>query len=627
MFSSALFRRGRRCAASFEGIESLEQRLALSTIHWTGAGDGQTLNNRCNWECGRLPGIYDTAIIDVAGSPQIKLTSGSFRVKTFIQAESLTVTGGTLEVGSGGMTLSGSMNMAGGQFEGCGLLGVRGSLNWTAGKIIGSGDIDVAPGGRFDVDGATPLNLGRDVNNRGTMIWHDGDIDGSDGDGNSIVNRAGALFKGLGDGRFRSLNGTGSFDNQGTFVRDSQGHSRFLVPFANSGTLNVAAGILELWAGGSNAGVRNVAAGAVLHYFGNFTHGAGSTLEGGGETYWQGGTHTITAAWSMNSYLFLVGTTVTGAADWTIDGVLGWSHGRMEGTGGTIIGPTGKIEIRTDGQHDLARDIQNNGVLLWNRGELRFDGATVTNPAGHTFYVCADATAVNGSGVNRIVNEGELRKQLPTDLGFGGVTLDNTGLVMVRNGSLSLDDGAVAQLSGGTLAAGEWFVLGTARLGFSGAPITTVGSGATLTRFGRQAGLDALGSLTRNDGTIRLYGGGSLDIAPLGGTFTNAGTMFLNNSTALRVDGNFAQTATGTLSIGLGAWNMYSTGRVISAQGVALDGSVSVRLELGYSPMPGNQYELMVGASVTGQFVIVEAESGPTPQLVYLPGRVMLVYV
>jgi len=614
---------------AFEGFEPLEDRLSMSTVYWTGAGDGVTLDSRYNWQCNHLPTSCDTAIVDLPGSHAIRMTTGTFDPYKFIFAEDLAFSGGTINVGNGGTTLSGSMTMSGGVFSGCGDLRDSGVMHWTGGQIAGTGGIAVTAAGLFEFAdaGTTPLDLRRNVDNLGRINWLGGDIDGNRAGGNTIVNEPGALFKATGSGRMRSLAGPGLVQNKGLFVRDEDGHSQFLVPFRNSGTLNVAGGTLELWGGGANSGPRNVAAGATLHYFGDFTEDAGSTLAGGGSTIWQGGTHTITAAWSMASYLYVSNATVTGPGLWTIDGVLGWSHGTLSGPGGTVIGPAGKIEIRTLGPHTLARDILNNGTLIWNRGPLTMAGATITNPAGHAFYVAADATAVDGGGVNRVVNHGEIRKVLPTAAGFGGITLDSDGLVNVHNGSLTLDQGAVAQLAGATLTGGAWSVFGNATLSFSGAPIQTVGAAALVERIGVNASFDALGSLTRNEGTVRIYGGGFLDVSPVGGTFVNAGTIVLNNMTALRVGGDFEQEAGGTLDIGLAAPLVLTSGRVLIAQHAVLGGFVNVTFELGYTPSAGDEFLFLGATSAEGTFSGAFADTTLTTEFVYLPDGVLLRFV
>ncbi|MFM9997186.1 MAG: hypothetical protein ACKVU4_15465 [Phycisphaerales bacterium] len=604
-------------AARFEGCEQLEPRLTFSTVHWDGGGDGVTLTDKHNWECDVLPDKYDHAIIDVAANPLIQHNAGTFKVKQFTLAEDLTITGGTVSVSSLTTVKSGGgvMNLAAGLFDGNGLLSVSGKLKWTGGKLSGGGDVEVKSTGTFVIAGSGTLELRRDIKSYGSITWASGDIDGYDACGTEIVNKAGALFKATGSTSFRSFCWPGAFINEGTTVRDGEGLVRLVVPTTNSGTLNVVSGTLQLLAGGSNSGTRHVAAEGVLHYFGDFTHAAGSTLTGGGITIWQGGKHTIGGDWTMSSFLHVTNATVKGSGTLSIDGPLTWNSGRFEGDGGTVINPTGKISLMTLGEHTLARDISNNGTLIWNRGGLTFEGATITNNADKFFYVQANATAVGveGAGDNRIINHGEIRKQLPTDLGFGGVILDNLGHLNVRNGSLTLNQGAVAQITGTTLTDGSWSVFGTALFSLSGAMIETVGAGAAISWIGRYSTFEGLGGLTLNEGAMTLGGGVPLVVTPAGGTFTNAGTMTFKQGTPITVAGDFVQTATGAIVIDISAHGLLSTGRLISAQNASLAGGVSFTYSGGFLPLSGDRFYFLKAAATTGTFGTIIFPDGPGP--------------
>lgn len=619
-------RRSHSSPAVFEGLEQLEGRQLLATVHWTGAGDGVTLMSKFNWAQNNLPGPGDTAIIDVAGDPALEHAAGVFKVKNLILGEKLSMTGGELRA-SESVVVNGTLNIGGGLVDdvvvkGHARVDVFGKLRWTGGKLWGNGKINVKQGGTFVIDGTGRMDLRRDVFNAGTTVWKAGDIDGVPGPGTTWTNESGGLFKAMADARFRDFGSPDKFINHGTFVRDGAGATRFLVEFNNTGTVNVAAGTLEIFDGGTNTGARNVAAGATLHYFRDYAHGAGSTLSGGGRTIWQGGVHTLTAAQSMASYLIISNATVTGPGHWTIDGVLSWSHGRIEGAGATTIGPAGKIEIMTLGQHDLARDIDNDGTLIWNRGELRFDGATVTNNAGKAFYLAANATAENASGDSRIVNHGEMRKMLPTAMGLGAVTLDNQGLVNIRNGSLLLDPLAVEQVSGTTLTGGAWSVYGLATLSFAGTSFETIGEDAFVERIGRFAGFDAINTVTVNEGTMQVSGGGALSLG--GPTFINVGTLVLRKGTTLEVQGNFVQTETGVLDVGIASLHRLGTGRVISAMSASLAGTLAVTLQGGFEPQAGHEFLVLEAGLVQGTFATLDF--GPVGQLVYLTDGVLLVY-
>ncbi|MFG0259300.1 MAG: hypothetical protein ACF8LK_03020, partial [Phycisphaerales bacterium JB041] len=86
-----------RDAAALDG---LEPRLFLSTVQWTGAGDGVSWHDGQNWDTGSVPGIIDDAIIDTAGDPTIRFTAdaGDQIIRSLISRENLSFSGGSLSV-------------------------------------------------------------------------------------------------------------------------------------------------------------------------------------------------------------------------------------------------------------------------------------------------------------------------------------------------------------------------------------------------------------------------------------------------------------------------------------------------------------------------------------------------
>ncbi|MCC6659975.1 MAG: hypothetical protein IT437_03720 [Phycisphaerales bacterium] len=609
---------------AFDGLEQLEQRLALSTVYWDGGGDGVTLTDKKNWECNTLPGASDVAVIDVAANPAIEMNGGCFTVKQLVLNEKLTMTGGTINA----LCLTtikgeGTLNLGGGLYTG-GRIDDYGRFNWTGGKLAGCGDVQIKSGGAMCIDGEGDRYLARDITNHGTLMWAGANIDGRDSGGTVIRNAADGVMKAAGTNtEFRSNCWPGGFDNQGLFIRDGEGYARLAVPVVSSGDIVVAGGRAEFVAGGDNTGTRAVGAGAVLYYFGNFSHGAGSTLTGGGTTIWQGGTHTITGQWNMDSTLYVSNSTVTGDATLDVGGVLNWGRGAMTGSGGVNVLEDGKIAIRGMVEHHLARNIESRGALVWNEGALMFEGSTLTN-AG-VFYLGPNAAA---TGAGAIVNTGEMHKVAPTASTFDGVTIDNTGLLAVHNGTMSVDPAKIAQLTEGVLTGGAWTVYEHATLDLRGAAITTIAGGTSVTRVGG-AGFAALTSLERLDGSLTISGGVPLELVPASGTFTNNGALVLRRGTTLRVSGDYVQTDVGLIDIGIASPGMLVTGRLVTAEHVSLDGIVRFTLELGFTPSAGNTFAFVDAASLTGEFGTMEfpVVAGVAPGLVYGTTGVRLSFV
>jgi hypothetical protein len=614
-------RADRPVPAFFEGLQQLEQRLCMSTVHWDGGGDGVTLTDKKNWECNQLPGIWDVAVIDVAATPAIQHNSGCFTVKQLILNEKLTQTGGTINAWClTKVQNEGTLNLAGGLFTG-GDIDDYGRFNWTGGKLAGCGDVEVKAGGSMCINGSGDLSLARDITNHGSLVWAGGNIDGHDACGTVIKNATDGVMKSTGtDTTFRSNCWPGKFDNQGLFIRDGEGYAKIAVPALSSGQIVVSAGRAEFVAGGANTGTRAVGENAVLFYYGNFTHGAGSTLTGGGTTIWQGGTHTITGQWNMDSTLYVSNSTVTGDATLDIGGVLNWGRGTMSGAGGLHVLEDGKIAVRAMVEHHLARDLVNDGALVWNDGALVFEGATLTN--NNVLYLGPSA-GVTGAGA--ILNTGEMHKVAPTASTFDGVSIDNTGLLAVHNGSLSVDPASIVQLADGVLNGGTWTVYEHATLDLRGASITTIAAGTSVTRVGG-AGFTALATLEQLDGSLTISGGVPLELAPAGGTFTNNGELVLRRGTTLRVTGDYVQTEVGVIDIGVASPKPLVTGRLVTADHATLGGVARFTLELGFVPTPGNTFLFVDATEVSGEFGMMEfpTVAGVAPSLLYGPSNVRL---
>jgi hypothetical protein len=69
------------------GLETLEPRRVLSSVSWTGGGDGHSWGDTANWSSGALPGATDDVTISVAGPLTITHASGSDSIRSIIESD------------------------------------------------------------------------------------------------------------------------------------------------------------------------------------------------------------------------------------------------------------------------------------------------------------------------------------------------------------------------------------------------------------------------------------------------------------------------------------------------------------------------------------------------------------
>jgi hypothetical protein len=163
------------------------------------------------------------------------------------------------------------------------------------------------------------------------------------------------------------------------------------------------------------------------------------------------------------------------------------------------------------------------------------------------------------------------------------------------SGTLSIPNSGV---SGGTLGAGTWVVGAKSTLTLN-ANVTTLPSAVVLQGPGADfTGLSSLSAITTT-GELALQDGASL--AP-SGDLDNAGTIDLAAGT-LNLSGNYTQESTGTYAVGVGGITPGSLyGQLNVTKNATLNGALSVSLIDGYTPPPGDSYQILSFGSETGNF-------------------------
>jgi RHS repeat-associated protein len=102
-------------------VEQLEDRVLLTAVAWTGAGDGTSWNNAKNWSIQTVPGAGDDVTINLASSQTIIYSSaaGNTTINSLNGNDPFSITGGSLTI-TGNSTLTGSFSMTGGKLTASG---------------------------------------------------------------------------------------------------------------------------------------------------------------------------------------------------------------------------------------------------------------------------------------------------------------------------------------------------------------------------------------------------------------------------------------------------------------------------------------------------------------------------
>lgn len=592
-----------RSLRAFEAMQFLEPRVLLAVINWDGGGDGTTLTQAQNWAGDVLPGPADDAVINVAGTPTVTHAAGTFNVQSLTLGETMNMSGGTLTVAQAS-SLGGSFTFSGGTISGAGTVTFTSLLTWSGGSMTGSGQTVIGSGTTANLTTSGTKGLGRTLVNNGTINHSAGALRFL---GNATLsNSSGRTYAISGTAQITSAGTGNSISNAGVFRKDASVTVTIAITFNNTGALNLVSGILNLDGGGTNSGARNILSGTTLNYRASYTHAAGSTLAGSGSVNFDGGTQTISGNWTANTFLKLVSGTLTGAGTLTTTGPFFWLAGTMTGSGSVVISGNGKLAISTSGSHVLSRNIVNDGVLHYLNGTLSVGGTTITNNAGRMFALLPAATITVTGGTNIVNNAGTMRKLGPDTITFdaanGGLRLNNTGLVDVRNGILSMTGALVTQVSGTTLTGGSWQIYPVAELDITGVSIRTIGAGASLTMVGADAGFSALENLEVNNGTITLLLGGEHGVIPFGGTFVNNGVIDISRGATVLIDGGFTQGASGVIRMKAQGATAGLFSRVQLLGPATLGGTIEWEFVGGFDPGPGVTLNFITGTASSGQF-------------------------
>ena len=326
---------------------------------------------------------------------------------------------GTVEFGGAGVVENGSFVnaaktlLSSGSFGGSGTLSANGLLTWTGGSFGGGGGTVTANGGLVIAGSANKfMNAYRLINN-GSGTW--GGAGSLYFQGGSVLDNRGT-FNATNDASIVYKGGVQSMVlNSGVFNKSSvsgTGVTDIVIPFNNSGTVNVNSGVLSLSAGGtdtgtawtlSSGGTARLSAGTFT-FNGAATGSGAGTLEFGEAAVVENGSFVNAAKTLLSSGSF------SGSGTLSANGLLTWTGGSFGG-GGTTTANGGLVIGGSINKLMTAYRLINIGSGTWGgAGNLYLQSASVLENRG-TFNATNDASVFYNGGVqSTVLNSGVFNK-------------------------------------------------------------------------------------------------------------------------------------------------------------------------------------------------------------------------
>jgi hypothetical protein len=534
-----------------------------------------------------------------------------------------------------------ALTFSNGTLTGASDLTVSTQLTWTGGTMTGAGR--TISNGTMTISGGGKQLIGRTLTNAGTTTWT------GTGDINVMYdaiwnNQSGAVMDVQGDARFGTdsiFHAQGVFNNAGTFKKSAgSGTTHGMLTFNNTGTVDAASGILDLDGGGLSSGTFTTETGATLEFSGGspFLMSA-SSVSGAGNVIFDSetfnnlhmtiaGSYNVTGTTTFQSAagsappvefdhdatmatLNLGTGTLSGAGTVTVTGTLNWTGGTLSGDGQLVT--SGSMAISGSGGKNLdGRTLNNAGTVTWTGGGNINGGnnAVFNNQSGAVFDAQTDATLGGGIVFN---NAGTFKKSAGTGTTTVNALFSNTGTLDVETGTVKLGgtftnfDSTAALLADGTYLVKGTLQFNNAQITTNQAKIILDGSAAKIVN---QSNVNALATFANNlDGaSFTIRNGANVTTA---GDFNNLGTLLLGPNSHFNVSGNYTQIAGGALEVQLCGTPASGQFGLLAVTGTAnLDGTLTVSLTSGYTPSPGDSFQVLTFSGSTGDFATTNLPAG-----------------
>ncbi len=541
-------------------LEPLETRTLLSSVYWTGDGDGTNWSEAANWSDGEVPGQGDFAVID-DGDPTVVVGAG-----VNASVNSLFAYSANLEIESGGSLSVAADSMIEGPLSNAGSVAVQSGELLLAGSGVSSGTFTEAAGSTLDfaadADGSGgstyDLQAGTQITGLGTTIIGQSPIPifGSWGGAGDVDLETDVTLPNLTLNMYGYVEGTGDLTINGPLTWEYGWLDGTGTTYASDGITGYGGG-LEYGAL-DNSGTATMT-GPIFSGFGaTWNNLAGSTFNV------QGATGSGTGLESIDD----LGTAATFNNDGT---VLIAAGAEVTATFDGVFNNMGSVEVQS-GTLDLNDGGVNNGSFI--------DGAGATLDFAEGTFDLQAGTQITGVGTTVIVGAfggpiGEVN--LGTDvtlpnLGlYDGASVEGTGDLTIT-GSFTWDGGTLGSTgiiyadggvtvdyngdNGDYLENGMLDNAGTATV--TGSLVADDGAtwnnlaGSTFEAQGDGTGIiyDNVGAepTFNNDGSV-VMAAGSGGIATFGGAFNNKGSVDVQSG-SLTFTGDFTQTSGGTTLAG-----------------------------------------------------------------------------
>ena len=371
-------------------METMERRMMLTAITWTGT-TSSAWETQTNWNPQLIPGSGDDVTIPAGSTVAINSNATADNINELANA-SLTISSGSLTLGSDASTMAGSFTISAPLSVGSGGLTLSGQTFWQSGNIdlaggnvtqgatlINTGTMTITVNGPLlQSSNGNGANLGGELDNQGTIDQPSGGY--SVADSVTILNES--IYDFTGDASLGIYNGNANITNTaaGTIEKTSgTGTSTVSLPLNNhGGKIEADTGTLSLANSGvSTGGTYNAATGASIDITGGQTPTWSGTYTGSG-----GGTVLLDS-----------NALVIGAGGATFDfaaGLFDWAAGNINLAGsnvttGNTLTNTGSLTITVNNSGALLQSVNYNGNFLG--GELDNLG-TILQPSG--VYSIAD---------------------------------------------------------------------------------------------------------------------------------------------------------------------------------------------------------------------------------------------